>query len=387
MPLFIGVPYQPYSFLIKKLDDLIIAQNDKGRIQFSGTDASTIIQSAINALPNGGKIFLKEGTYPISTVITLAKGVSLIGEGSESIFPEVLTFPVTKFLWIGGSGETMLQTKPAEPWTGMIKNIHFHGVDVAGVGLNLMAPQGAIFENLHIEKFTVQGVLLHTLATVTGNAILNTFINFVIENCANIGFGIDGADSGHPVTLNTFINCRFQGKNVALRFVKYIDTNLFIGGRVEALDYNWAGIILNDYDKPSPSGVSQNIFLGVTIDGFGANADGVEINYAEKPHQFTNCVWGGTFANKVQIQNNGKAQFANCLGYITENSGTASGPSPITIPQTTHLLDVDPTYVNAVSKTSGYYVISVSYDPATKDITIEHSGGATSIDVFWEAKA
>jgi len=74
-------------------------------------------------------------------------------------------------------------------------------------------------------------------------------------------------------------------------------------------------------------------------------------------------------------------------GYVTENSGTASGSSPITIPQTTHLLDIDPTYVNAVSKTSGQYVISVSFNPVTKEITIEHSGGASSIDIFWEARA
>jgi len=82
----------------------------------------------------------------------------------------------------------------------------------------------------------------------------------------------------------------------------------------------------------------------------------------------------------------GLSQIKGNIGFFTENSGTASGSSPITIPQTTHLLDVDPTYVNAVSKTSGYSVISVRFDSVTKDIVIEHSGGATSIDVFWEAK-
>jgi len=73
MPLFIGVPYQPYSFLIKKLDDLIIAQDDKGRVRFSGTDASTVIQSAIDALTNGGKIFIKAGTYTITTSLSIDK--------------------------------------------------------------------------------------------------------------------------------------------------------------------------------------------------------------------------------------------------------------------------------------------------------------------------
>jgi len=85
MPLFIGVPYQPYSFLIKKLDDLIIAQDDKGRVRFSGTDASTVIQSAIDALTSGGKIFIKAGTYVISKEISLGQQLSIKGEGSSTV--------------------------------------------------------------------------------------------------------------------------------------------------------------------------------------------------------------------------------------------------------------------------------------------------------------
>jgi len=83
MPLYVGIPYQPYSFLIKKLDGLIVAQNDKGRIQFSNTDASTVIKSAINALEaEGGKIVIKAGTYPVTDTIFIRKSnVSIIGEG------------------------------------------------------------------------------------------------------------------------------------------------------------------------------------------------------------------------------------------------------------------------------------------------------------------
>jgi hypothetical protein len=64
MPVRAGVPYQPYSFLVKKLNGLIVAQDDKGAIRFSGTDASTVIQYAVDALPNGGTVFLKEVQLP-----------------------------------------------------------------------------------------------------------------------------------------------------------------------------------------------------------------------------------------------------------------------------------------------------------------------------------
>jgi len=114
---------------------------------------------------------------------------------------------------------------------------------------------------------------------------------------------------------------------------------------------------------------------------------GVKLNYVEHINIQGNA-FQGQGISQLLTENLGEGiMIRDNVGYITENCGTASGTSPITIPQTTHLLDVDPTYVNAVSKTSGYYVISVSYDPTTRDITIEHSGGATSIDVFWEAKA
>jgi hypothetical protein len=64
MPVRAGVPYQPYSFLIKKLNGLTVAQDDKGVVRFSGADPGTVVQKAVNALPNGGTVFLKEVQLP-----------------------------------------------------------------------------------------------------------------------------------------------------------------------------------------------------------------------------------------------------------------------------------------------------------------------------------
>ncbi|RLG56994.1 MAG: hypothetical protein DRN95_06095, partial [Candidatus Hydrothermarchaeota archaeon] len=48
-------------------------------IEFSGTDAQSVIQAAINALSEGGKIFIKRGNYTFA-VINLKSNISLIGE-------------------------------------------------------------------------------------------------------------------------------------------------------------------------------------------------------------------------------------------------------------------------------------------------------------------
>jgi len=86
MPLRVGIPYQPYSFLIKKLDGLIVAQDDKGRVRFSGTDAATVIQNAINALATGGKIFIKEGIYTLTSGLSITNdNVVFQGSGKATI--------------------------------------------------------------------------------------------------------------------------------------------------------------------------------------------------------------------------------------------------------------------------------------------------------------
>jgi parallel beta-helix repeat protein len=84
MPLRVGVPSHPYSFLIEKRGNLIVAQDGRGRIQCSGTDAASVIQSAINSLSNGGKILIKRGQYIISSSIVPKYGVVLEGEGWDT---------------------------------------------------------------------------------------------------------------------------------------------------------------------------------------------------------------------------------------------------------------------------------------------------------------
>jgi len=46
-----------------------VMDGKKGNVVFSGTDAATVIQQAIDALPAGGQIFIKAGTYEIGSKI------------------------------------------------------------------------------------------------------------------------------------------------------------------------------------------------------------------------------------------------------------------------------------------------------------------------------
>jgi len=77
----------PPSYVISKIGDKYYAKNgETGEIEFSGTDASSVIQSAIDALPaDGGKIFIKAGTYELKNGLVINKDkVELEGEGKSS---------------------------------------------------------------------------------------------------------------------------------------------------------------------------------------------------------------------------------------------------------------------------------------------------------------
>jgi len=76
-----GSAISPASYIIYSgSDGLYWARNGHtGLINYSGSDAATVIQNAINALPNGGRIFIKEGTYTINSRIVVASGVEICG--------------------------------------------------------------------------------------------------------------------------------------------------------------------------------------------------------------------------------------------------------------------------------------------------------------------
>jgi len=72
----------PASYIIYKSGSEYRARNGlTGEIEFSGTDAATVIQQAIDGLTDGGIIFISTGIYPIETSIAIKNNIHIIGEG------------------------------------------------------------------------------------------------------------------------------------------------------------------------------------------------------------------------------------------------------------------------------------------------------------------
>jgi len=70
-----------------------------GSTDYSGSDAATVLQNTINTLntAGGGIIYIKRGTYIITTTISMKSNIALIGEtcGFEHPWPPAFSVPVT----------------------------------------------------------------------------------------------------------------------------------------------------------------------------------------------------------------------------------------------------------------------------------------------------
>lgn len=77
----------PISYVIEKTGSIITARSGiTGTKDYSGTNAETIIENAINALPSGGgRIFLKAGNYTGGS-LTGVTGLILEGEGRSTVY-------------------------------------------------------------------------------------------------------------------------------------------------------------------------------------------------------------------------------------------------------------------------------------------------------------
>jgi hypothetical protein len=74
------------SYIVYREGDMYYAVNGvTGLVDFSSTDASEVIQKAINALPDGGEVFIKTGVYRITKTISLKHYVKIRGEGHSTL--------------------------------------------------------------------------------------------------------------------------------------------------------------------------------------------------------------------------------------------------------------------------------------------------------------
>jgi len=72
----------PESYIVYIDGSTVYAVNGKtGAVDYSGSSAATVIQSAVNALTSGGMIVLKAGSYTFNAIVEVKSNRQIVGEG------------------------------------------------------------------------------------------------------------------------------------------------------------------------------------------------------------------------------------------------------------------------------------------------------------------
>jgi hypothetical protein len=134
----------PSSYTVHKIGTTYYAEtNVAGGTPISNTDASTVIQGALDGLPTGGTVFIRAGTYAIATKLTMTVSeVNLIGEG----YGTNLQYSGTDACIEVGDGAT-------DQRSNYVGDLH---IDLAGVGATGVKVKGATYFDV-FERIKVDG--------------------------------------------------------------------------------------------------------------------------------------------------------------------------------------------------------------------------------------
>ena len=161
---------------------------NSGEIVFSGTNAATVIQSAINSLPTSnareGLIYLKPGNYDMSTGITIGKRTYLIGTSPETTIlvatanmNSMITIDRTNVVWTdwkiadlqvdmnNKNGDAIMSSDADE--NGLqcrmaLQNLRLYNTNPGYCGINLTDVRGMDARNIRIRTPGGTGIKLRS---------------------------------------------------------------------------------------------------------------------------------------------------------------------------------------------------------------------------------
>lgn len=239
------------SYVIFKEGSIYYARNGKtGVTDYSGTDASKIIQNAIGAITSGGIIHISVGVYEIRTTIKVKPQVILEGEGGSAIFDKGTILRLAdgvntniienenvgtadRYIIIrqlaldgnkdnndAGSGISFTRVERCSIQNVDIWNCEENGLVISGETGVYGAYENNIY-NLVVSYCDGDGILLTTTTGPTQDANDNRFYGVFVRNC-NYGVNIDVG------TGNTFFGAIFA-HNVVGIYINRGTANYFYG--------------------------------------------------------------------------------------------------------------------------------------------------------------
>jgi parallel beta-helix repeat protein len=395
--------------------------NKCGGTDYSNSDAATVIQNAIDALTNGGKIFIKRGTYLISTSITMKSSIVLEGEGYNKTILKLANNVNDTLIKIGDGTNTIARVEIKELTLDGNKdnNSAGHGIHVNTVELCRL-----LVKNVYIQYFKEHGIYLEH----GGGAIIDS-IRFI--DCDGNGSKVTSPDHlfSNIVVAKSGLSC------ISLEHEHSHLTSFHVwgGGQLGTTATDQCGVYISGRKYTVISGESEsNKRIGVAIsdstigknhiigvlcwNNGSASNSGRGISFlASKHNTVVGCScydlrdpayqdygiqeYGASDYNIIisnNVQDNTDAGIIvvgshtvvkNNDGFVTENSGVATISNGTSSKTVNHDLASTPTKIALTGKHSEVANLYVDTIDSTQ-FTIHARDGNVTADreVFWQAE-
>jgi hypothetical protein len=262
-----------------------------GIIDYADNSASSVIQSAINALADGGKIVLRNAVYNIDTTIIIPSNLIFEGEGYGTIL-KAETDGMEKLLMIYKSSNVIL------------RNLHLDGNMKAYTLLKIITNHGVISENIVCENIWLHSNKRGQPCSVLWAWDMNASYNLKNLHLKNIiGWNIDTGVSNHDNIAFSFVdtmtleNSKFEIEKV----LNFFYTRNAVAKYVSVTANSYATFVIDSQsehtvlDNCYSSGAQARLYGYDTLIQAGIYEDGVIFGDSAANWYGHNIVIDGTY--------------------------------------------------------------------------------------------
>jgi len=316
-----------------------------GMIEYSDTDASNVIQYAVNMLNgNGGKIFIKRGIYPISKTINISEPLIIEGEGPD--------WYQNHGTYLKSSGITVFNFDfgTSMKYMPIVRNLQI--ACPGGTGIRL---------GPYVSDPIVENVACHEgIGVLIDGAVNGWILNSWLET-GNYGVRVVNGGAGFLIFGNHFYNNAYASISVEIYGVAQLKiiSNIFENDKRYHIYFDGTGVIiaLNQFRNPSMESaggydaiaLSVRGMVHITNNSFTASQGRYAINVigdnANARVMITDNIFTNTWTRPIALASGLRGIYIirRNIGYLTENSGAATIPAGSTRVTVSHGLVATPT--------------------------------------------
>jgi parallel beta-helix repeat protein len=441
---------RPVSVVVYKDASGTIRAVDSDSEVASGTDAATVIQSAINTLPgSGGRIHINSGVYLMTSGVELESNVRISGNGRSTVLKvpdtastqynvlqlETITQGVVDNITIdgnrGNAGSTQYGIFVSDSTKCKVTNCYV--LSTTGVGIHLYKGRFNVIANNHswnnryhgIEpEFTQSAVIdgnicenndRHGIYVFRGElpegegSKHNIIDGNVLRSNGQYGIALEGVGTWFNIVTNNTIN---WNTDYGITTNDQADHNLITGNTIAfnglhgyysfKCSYNSINNNLfqtnglsqdNAYDDimlddDDTNGSTHNIVQGNMVRAEGSKRTRYGVNETSSL-QDNNTVKDNLFSGHRTgaVETKGaNTEVYDNKGYVTENSGNKDMADGDLI---AHGLEETPTFVSLTASKQGHHASASIVNASDIAVELTDSSGAavtTAETIYWEAK-